>query len=164
VKHWLDAYNDSAIHPDDAPPIELPDLVKDSYVFSSNLPRALHSAELCSGRPPNRISEDFKEMELPSFKLPLSPPITLSVNTWLILFRVCWMFGLHKDVESRQQMNTRLADATRVLRTASKQENNIVVFGHGLANRRIAKNLRKRGWRILRNDHGYWSVIELAKH
>ncbi len=155
---WVRAYNHSNIHLNSQPPEKLTKVLDASYVFSSNLNRAVHSATICTGRKPDRVLSEFRELDIPRFKLPLS----MSINSWLFVSRVAWFMGLSGKSESMSMGKTRVAIAADRLVEQSCLNQDIAVFGHGLFNRYLAKELERRGWIIKSSNRGYWGEIELV--
>ncbi|MEJ2766297.1 histidine phosphatase family protein [Photobacterium sp. MCCC 1A19761] len=154
---WVRAYNQSEIDAESRPPEHLRHQVRDSYIVSSDLTRARHSAQLCSGRHSDRVLRELREMDIPRFKLPL----TLSIQQWLIVSRLCWFLGLSGNSEPLNLGRIRLKKAVDILAEQSSTTPDITVFGHGLANRWIAKELVRRGWKIQSQTRGFWGTIEL---
>lgn len=81
---WVLAYNRSLVCSGSLPPLELQELQElqetfhNSYTFSRNLNRSIHSAEICLGKGADVVLGDLREMDIPRLKLPFS----MTVNSW----------------------------------------------------------------------------------
>src|SRR5262245_39492685 len=128
--------------------------------FSSDLKRAVHTAaEIIQGA--EVIKEKvFREMELPLVVL----PIRAKCSSWLVVSRLLCLCGFGSRGESFKQAKARMRRAVaRLLDEAKKQD--VVLFGHGMMNYFIAKELKRSGWRgDLPSKIKYWGVVVLEKH
>ncbi|KGJ93642.1 histidine phosphatase family protein [Colwellia psychrerythraea] len=127
------------------------------YAVSSDFKRAIHSAHIYTGKPPEIISELFREMEIPRYKLPL----TLKAITWVYLCRVIWMFGFKGPFESYRLAKNRAELAADKLIDLARVKDNVVLFGHGYLNFYIRKALMKKGWRLKSKSNAFWGVTSL---
>lgn len=155
---WVRAYRHSGLHPEDFPEDELQVHLKGAYVFSSHLLRAVESGERCLQRPPDQVSKVFREFDISRFKLPGVFP----VNVWLLISRLAWLLGFSAKSEPFAAAKIRVIDAADILEEKAAVQVS-VLFGHGLFNRFLAKELKQRGWQAKKIGKGYWSVIELTK-
>ncbi|MGF1908302.1 histidine phosphatase family protein [Vibrio kasasachensis] len=156
---WVRAYNLSYIEETSLPPDQLAKQLMGHYIFSSDLNRAHHSAQLCLGKQPDAIMSELREMDIPRFRWPL----TMSINKWLVLSRVCWLLGFSAKSESFLSGRERAVRATEQIIEQASITPNIAVFGHGVANRLIAKELKRRGWEVQANNSGFWGITELTR-
>ncbi|MDA0149648.1 phosphoglycerate mutase family protein [Vibrio sp. LaRot3] len=157
--NWVRAYNHSYIAEDSQPTKPLQDKLTGHFIFASNLNRARHSAQLCIGKQPDMVLPELRELDIPRLKIPLK----MKVNHWLAISRILWLFGISGNSESITRGRARIRKAVDSLEQQVTQTPNIAVFGHGLANRFIAKELVKRGWQVKQKGSGFWSSIELTK-
>ena len=155
---WVRHYNQSNIASYSLPPPEFKQSFTSSFIVTSDLPRAIDSAYVCLNKQPDLILKEVREMEIPRYKL----PFTLHAYTWLIFNRILWFLGFSGRVESFKCAKTRARNIARELHQLAIKHNNVVVFGHGLMNRYIAKELHKLGGDHKRKGKGYWSMIELT--
>ena len=154
----LQNYNSAPLDPASPPPTQLIELAQHcGKVFCSDLSRSRLSAQwlLASGN--EREHAIFREMELPYANFP-SPK--LSPYTWIIVFRVLWLLGYKRKCESARAARQRAVFAARYLQHEAQQlihldsahgaepslSRSMMLVGHGLLNRFIAKQLRKDGW------------------
>lgn len=149
---WCEAYDLAEIC--DLPPERSLRLAAEATVIvTSTLPRAQSSlAKL--GRSPSRIDEIYREVALPV--MPLAFP-ALSPQLWLPLLRAMWLFGYAGQVESYAEAKQRAAMAAEQLIQLAT-EGDVLLVGHGIMNKLIARHLRHLGW--LGEKHAssrYWS-------
>jgi broad specificity phosphatase PhoE len=156
---WVRYYNKSNICTESIPPKPLVDKVKSFYVVSSDLNRAIHSAVLCVDKSPDLILKELREMDIPRFKFPLK----LKSNNWLIISRLLWLLNFNTQVESFKQAKLRAKVAANKLVELTKDNDEIVVFSHGLINKYLAKELRILGWSGSYKRQSYWGAITLKK-
>ncbi|MBF9002700.1 histidine phosphatase family protein [Vibrio nitrifigilis] len=156
--NWVRAYNRSLVLSSSRPSEELYKRINGSYTVSSDLNRAQHSAELCAGRSPDLVLRELREMDIPRLKL----PFFISVDHWLILSRICWFLGISGKSESFKVGRRRILSAVDLLVEQTYKNSHITVFGHGLTNRFVAKELKRRGWHIQQKSKGFWGTIELV--
>tara|TARA_R110001583_G_scaffold112950_1_gene263261 strand:- start:88 stop:660 length:573 start_codon:yes stop_codon:yes gene_type:complete len=162
----LKKYECSEIDPKSFPCNALLVLIENSYIVSSELPRALHSANIAIR---NNATADKKsiqrfsslnEMQLPNVNLPFK----LAISMWLTINRLLWFVGFSRNVESYRCAKQRADQMAKELISLCEQHKSVVVFGHGLMNCYIKKSLIKRGWKttIKLNGAGYWSFTKLT--
>lgn len=97
----------------------------------------------------------FCEAQLPhgDWRLP-----RLSPFTWAFIFRVLWLCGYSRNVESAGAARLRASTAAQRLQSLAG-EGPVLLLGHGVMNRMIAKQLLADGWtRQQRNGSQYWSA------
>jgi len=127
-----------------------------SQVISSPLPRALSSLKAL-GCEPDVIDEVFREAGLPIFHI---PGLRLSSTFWAAFFRVMWLCGLSHNVERLGIAKQRAVQAANILVTFAKKSNGpVLLMGHGVMNRLIARELRSLGLKAYRcQGNGYWNA------
>jgi len=156
--HWIKQYKHS-----DVAKNSRPETVNDSYkscmVVSSDLTRAIHSANIYLDKPPEIIDKLYREMEIPRYKL----PFTLKAWNWLYLSRILWIIGYKGPFESFKQAKERADLATNKLIdiAQSQKDKKLVLFGHGFMNRYIRKSLMQKGWQLHTKSNAYWGVTSL---
>lgn len=162
MAEWIDSYNRSSTGSDR--PSEMAQILayRALAFLSSPLPRALSSLKIL-GCEPGIIDEVFREAELPVFRI---PGLRLSPFYWAALFRVLWLCGLSGESERVSAIKKRAAKAAEILiSAASDADGPVLLMGHGVINRFIAKELIASGWKQqTRPGKGYWgaAVYSLA--
>lgn len=156
-KNWVSNYNLSKIEVGSFPPKELGGSLRSHFIVGSNLPRSIDSACLCVNKEPDLILKDLREMDIPSHKFPFK----FKAYTWLIINRILWLLGFSGKVESFKAAKIRAKSSAGKLHELAKQHGKIAVFGHGLMNKYIAKELSKLGWSSTSKGKTYWSAIKL---
>lgn len=160
---WVKCYDQSKVDLDNSPPPKaLVELSKKSFILSSSLPRAVHSAEIVNDQSPHSQLALLNEMQIPQHQL--FSRIKLSISSWLFINRVLWLLGFTGNVESFKQANIRAKEAALELVNLSGNHESIVAFGHGLMNRQVNKELIKLGWQSNIEGREYWSRITLIKN
>jgi len=153
---WIEQYNLSDTGSDT--PLQSSKLMASRAVtiISSPLPRALSSLKAL-GREANLIDDVFREAELPLFRI---PGIRLSPFYWAVLFRVMWIGGLSPKVERPGMAKKRAIQAADILMTCAKETNGpVLLMGHGVMNRLIARELISLGWKErCRPGKKYWNA------
>ena len=156
MAEWIAQYNLSDTG-SDTPPASSQLLASSaSHILSSPLPRALSSLRRL-GCEPDSINEVFREADLPVIQI---PGLRLSPSKWAALLRVMWLLGLSANVERLRMAKQRAIQATDILVTLAKQSNGpVLLMGHGVMNRLIARELVSQGWKVQRRPgRDYWSA------
>jgi len=89
--------------------------------------------------------------------LPVKTP-ALPPGLWLSLLRLLWFCGYGGSVESFRHARRRAAQAASQL-IALSERGTVLLAGHGIMNKLIARELRRQGW--LAEKHAssrYWST------
>jgi len=154
---WINDYKHSRVAPDSLPPTSLTEQIDGCYIVTSPLPRAYHSATLCSGQPPDIMFGKLSEMALPCHKFPFK----LSANRWLLINRLSWLLGFHGKVESFSIAKKRAKNMALELHKLAINHRRVAVFGHGLINHFIALELKKLNWQPSITSKGYWGSTQL---
>lgn len=131
-------------------------------VFSSPLNRALSTAQYLCGPERNIVvSSDFREFET-SIKTK-GHKMRLPIKFWTTTARLKWMLGIKKDgIESYSAAKKRAKRAAEQLSNSSKDNKKTVLFGHGMLNHYIKKDLKKMGWKVVAdtgNDYFGTSIL-----
>lgn len=154
MKDWIEHYNQSEITNQPVPDASLQLAATATVVVSSDAPRALTSIQAL-GLKPALVDALFREAQLPygHWKLP-----RLSPFTWAFILRVLWLCGYSRSVESVGTAKMRASTAAQRLQSLAN-EGPVLLLGHGIMNRMIAKQLVADGWtRQNRNGSQYWSA------
>lgn len=126
-----------------------------SLSISSDLPRGISSCELLGLGNVNTIDPCFRE-SAPPF-LEFSWP-RLTFFSWAVVFRVAWLFGFSKNGESFKDAKLRSRLCADKLEILSRETGAVLHVGHGIMNRLLIKELKRRKWLV--KDHTgekYWS-------
>ncbi|MEE3661756.1 histidine phosphatase family protein [Brenneria sp. g21c3] len=149
---WIERYNQAEIG-DDSPPDAGRELAaRATRIVASSSPRALASLQALGYRP-DVIDALFCEAELPvtHWRWP-----RLSPFYWGFIFRLAWLCGYRRHVESKHQARQRAYLAANQL-IALAESGSVLLLGHGMMNHLIAKQLQRQGWSEERKQgHGYW--------
>ena len=153
---WIDSYNRSSTGRDR--PSEMAQILayRALTFLSSPLPRALSSLKTL-GCEPGLIDELFGEEGLPVFRI---PGFRLSPFYWAALFRVLWLCGLSGESERVSAAKERAVKAAGILVNVAKDSDGpVLLMGHGVINRFIAKELIASGRKEqTRPGKGYWGL------
>lgn len=154
MKDWIEHYNHSEIIRHPAPDASTQLAATATVLVSSNAPRALTSVQAL-GLEPAVVDAMFCEAQLPhgDWRFP-----RLSPFTWAFIFRVLWLCGYSRNVESAGAARQRANTAAQRLQSLAG-EGPVLLLGHGVMNRMIAKQLLADGWTCQqRNGSRYWSA------
>jgi len=156
---WIRRYNLSGVAPNSRP-----NCIKERYqsfnAISSDLKRAIHSANIYLDKPPEYISQLYREMEIPKYKIPLK----LKAWNWVYLSRLLWIFGCKGSFESYNQAKQRAEIAASQLIEAAKRHDKVILFGHGYMNLHIRRVLIRQGWMLNTKDNAYWGITSLETY
>jgi len=140
---WVQQYNSADLDASVKPPAQLLELASNSEnLISSDLKRSQLSARMLSEiqDPGHAI---YREIDLPQLRFP-SPK--LSASSWVVVFRVLWLLGLSPRCESYRGAKKRAQFAANQLQQLAQKQGTVMLVGHGLFNRFIAKALSAQGW------------------
>lgn len=129
-------------------------------VVCSSLRRSIDSAKMLGINEIQLIDDVFCESNLPYAKWKY-PKLTL--YTWFLFFRTLWLLGYSKNGESISASHERAVKGVKILQDITAQYGSVLLVGHGLVNRLIAKELLSRGWQGPKKPgDNYWqfSVYE----
>jgi broad specificity phosphatase PhoE len=149
------AYNASGIV--GTPPDGTARLARDhAIVCCSDLPRAIESARALVPDGANFYTETlFQESAIPHFD---RGRINLPAGVWLALLRLFWLGGFSRNGESFTGMKQRSARAAHRLIQLAAEHRSVLLVGHGLINRFIARELLANGWSgPTRTGTAYWA-------
>ena len=149
-RQWWKKYDESGLAEGQAVPAKLAALMHGAdAVYSSDLIRAVETATMAAGRAPDIIDPQFREAALPS---PWLGPVKLRPKTWGTLSRIVWFYGLIGSEERVTAARARANAVTDRLQTEAAAGRLIVVFAHGWFNRMMGTQLRRKGWKITKNQ------------
>ena len=142
LKNLTLTYAESGVK--DFPPETLKDRFNSHFVVCSNLERSIQSAKRLSFKQIHLSDVLFKESDIPYFDQSI---IKLPVMTWLVILRIMWLFGFNKNGESIKQAKNRAKHASNKLIELAEKHERVILIGHGLMNRLIAKQLNYKNWK-----------------
>ncbi|MBK0031276.1 histidine phosphatase family protein [Erwinia sp. S43] len=153
---WVKQYDISDTGGDIPPQSAIALIEKEPVAISSPLPRAISSLQTL-GCEPVLVDEVFKEAELPLY---LVPGVRLSPFHWAVVYRLLWLCGLSRQVESLKMAKARAARAAVMLvELARESQRPVLLMGHGIINRLIARELKSLCWQEeSQPGKGYWGA------
>ncbi len=151
--NFIRKYNEADI--EKVLPLDFP---KADIYMSSKLKRSIKSIKLL-GKKADIIDQSFNEADLPYANLKL---IKLPAKIWAIIFRIAWLFGYSNHSESYNDAKKRAILATDILIKHHKNNQTILLIGHGIMNRLILKVLKSRGYILnKKTGSGNWGYTIL---
>ena len=153
--NWINAYNSAGIRNAFPPPAAVDVARACNVLVTSDLLRSVESGRVLGSGTPLLSNGLFREAGLPFS--PLTFP-KMPTAAWAVLFRVFWSFGFSANGESVQAFQVRARNAAAELISHAKKSGSVLLVGHGLINRYIARELLAAGWRGPRRTKiRYWS-------
>lgn len=156
---WVRQYHHARVSEASRPAFEFQREFAGHYVVASDLPRAIHSCEIATGKAPADISALYREMAIPRYKLPLR----LRAWSWVYLNRGLWMLGKTGPFESYNEARQRARLAVTSLINLSETHHHVVLFAHGYLNLHLRRYLQQEGWQLQAKSNQYWGVTRLCK-
>lgn len=149
---WCEGYDLADIC--DSPPARSMAIARKAHIIASSpLPRARSSLARL-GLQPHDVDDLFSEVAMPM--LPFER-LHLPLTVWLALLRLLWLCGYAGHVESVKHARARASQAADKLVALSNQ-GTVLLVGHGIMNKIIARELRKRGWQAEKHASSrHWS-------
>lgn len=149
-------YEQTTLRTDEKPTKDAVDMYRGCKAkITSDLPRAIESAEMLAPKEPFLRNAIFREAGLPylGWKWP-----RLSVFTLLVVFRIAWFLGFSANAESKKHALIRARIGAQELEKLAIAHGSVVLVGHGIMLRLIASELKRRGWASKNkpNNH-YWA-------
>ena len=148
-------YIDSGLNTQKIPPPEALRMAKTcNAVVCSDLPRSIESATALGILNIDFVDSIFREADLPytNWRYP-----KLTVFTWGIFFRVLWYLGYSNRAEPITFVKQRAETAAIKLKEIADERGSVMLIGHGIINRFVAKKLRNNGWSGPKNPgYNYW--------
>lgn len=154
MAQWIADYDRAEVEAGAIPARSIDAAQSASLLGASPAPRALSSVQAL-GRTASLVADMFVEAELPFtlWRHPRLPP-----PVWAALFRLLWLVGYSRGAESIRAAKDRAKVAARRLATAARH-GPVLLVGHGVMNRLIAKELRLLGWiGYARHGDKYWGT------
>lgn len=138
---WIDSYNLSRVKVENVPSSSVQLANSASTIVTSTSLRAISSVEAL-GRHPSLKEGLFCEAQLPYARWGL---LRLPPNAWAGFFRLLWFLGYSNECEAFGAARARAKIAAdRLASLAAKGP--VLLVGHGIMNRLIARELLSTGW------------------
>lgn len=158
MERWIECYNLSEVEVDSVPTTSLHLANSAACIVASSARRALSSVQTL-GHTASVVDGVFCEAQLP-FALWRFP--RLSPFVWAAFFRMLWLFGYSRGADSIRVTQARAQTAAHKL-IALAESGPVLLVGHGVMNRLIAKELRALGWSgPTKQGSKYWSASVYA--
>ena len=154
MERWIEHHNLSEVEADGIPLSSLKVVNSASFIVTSTALRALSSVQAL-GHAASVADAVFSEAQLPFalWRFPRLPPFV-----WAAFFRLLWFFGYSRGADSIQVTKTRAKAAAQQLSSFAAKDR-VLLVGHGIMNRFIAKELIALGWAARTNHESkYWSA------
>lgn len=144
MPEWIEAYNSAGVKNEVSGSCQemLAELTH-KFIVCSRLARSIHSAKVIGCQSPHLIDKVFCEAELPSIQVPI---ISLTPHVWSMIFRGFWFSGVSPEAESAVAFKLRVSLAAEKLIQLAKSHDSVLLIGHGIINRYLAKELMSKGW------------------
>ncbi|MBN9546433.1 MAG: histidine phosphatase family protein [Alphaproteobacteria bacterium] len=155
---YIDAYEAAGLDPENLPPQELSELVKElDHVFTSDRPRSHQSARALAPHATLQADPLFAEAPLAAPRIPL---LKMRVPKWAVVARVLWHAGYHPEIEDYRKAKHRAAQAADILMAKIRDGGTAVLVAHGYFNAMIGRQLRQRGFaRTGSHRVHYWNAV-----
>ncbi len=156
IPEWIAAYNSAGVEQSISQSCqEMVNEFAHKFIVCSHLNRSIHSAKIIGYPSPDLLDSIFGEAELPIIPIPV---IKLTPHVWSMIFRIFWFVGVSKKVESLSSFKSRVVMATEKLVYQAAIHDSVLLIGHGIINRFLAKELVLKGWtgKEASNDNKYW--------
>lgn len=143
-RSYIDAYEQSGLDPQSAPPEELQDLVGElAAVFTSGRKRADDSARALAPKAELIADPLFVEAPLAAPRIPL---LKMRVPKWAVVARIFWHAGYHPEIENYRRAKHRASEASDILVARARADGAAALVAHGYFNFLIGRELRRRGF------------------
>lgn len=158
VHRWREAYDAAGILDDSVPPPALiAQAASADCIVSSDLTRAIASAERLAPGRAARVSPLFREapLEVPEWVRARWP-----LPVWAMCIHLHWIAGQLRGVSAPTEALNRATDAAAWLAELTRDTPNVVVVTHGVFRRLLGIRLVESGWTAERRTGGYrnWSA------
>jgi broad specificity phosphatase PhoE len=133
-----------------------------SYMYTSELPRSISTAQFLFAGRKKKSMEEFNEFQR---KILSFYDVKMPLNFWLNTSRVLWLLGLNnRGVETYKEAKQRAKKAAQVLQDDASKNGKTLLISHGFLNHFLVKYLRKQGWaEVYNGGKGYLSQRMLVK-
>jgi broad specificity phosphatase PhoE len=162
IGRWVRHYDAAGITREVAPPAIVCDLASSAgCVLASSVRRARESAAWIAASKDVRIDPELREAALPES---LGVSLRLSPGTWVVLARIVWWLNWCASDETIATTRRRAGRVADHLAALADEYGSVMAVGHGMFNRFVARQLRRRGWRGPKTlPRVYWSVAQFDR-
>lgn len=162
IKQILLDYEQADLASDSFPSLEAVEIAKGcASHFSSHLPRAVSSVERLGLPHEVTCRSVFAETTMPHT---MWPRPKLDAFIWSVAFRLAWLVGFSQNGEAFDRAKQRAIDAADLVENAAKTHGDSFLLGHGIMNRVIGMELKRRKWnKAFSNGSQYWSYVVFEK-
>lgn len=141
---WIRHYDNTGIDTTHAPTEKIIFEAKQTeFVVCSNLKRSLESASLIGIEVVDLECSGFREAGMPYGNWNI---LRMTPKAWSVIFRVMWLLGYSSNTESFKEAKTRSKECAKKLMALAERHSSVLLVGHGIMNRLIAKELISLGW------------------
>ena len=158
VARWREAYDAAGILDTSVPPADLVAIAAQAEcVMTSDLARAIRSAERLAPGKPARVSPLLREMPL---EIPRWVPARWPLVVWEVCIHLHWLVNERRGSIAEAAELERAAAAAALLDAVSREAQTLVVVTHGAFRRLLARQLAATGWAGDPRERGYrnWSA------
>jgi broad specificity phosphatase PhoE len=163
-RDWWARYETGGLKSGQTPPPHLVEAARCANVIVASIrPRSMETARAVSGE------REFTPHEV-MVEAPLPPPrwpdfLKLSPRAWGVIARAAWwFFNHHEGQETRLQAQGRARQAADHLENLAADGGDVLVLAHGFFNAMVGNELKRRGWRLVRDEgYRYWSARRFVK-
>jgi broad specificity phosphatase PhoE len=161
VERWLEAYDLAGIQPGCLPPATLVRIAANAtHIVTSDLPRAIESAERVARGRAMRVSDLLREASL---AIPYWPT-RLPLNAWAALIHLGWLYRVVRRMDADRAQRARASAAADMLSGIVADGSTVLVVTHGVFRVLLEKQFLRRGWTSVGRVGGYrhWSAWTFA--
>ena len=162
-RSYIDAYEQSGLDPQSAPPEELQDLVGElTAVFTSGRKRADESARALAPKAELIADPLFVEAPLAAPRIPL---LKMRVPKWAVVARIFWHAGYHPEIENYRRAKHRASEAAEILVARAHADGAAALVAHGYFNFLIGRELRRRGFAKTGSHRArFWNAVIYSRN
>ena len=129
---------------------------KSKVVVCSDLPRSLESAQELGVNHLHAVDEIYRECRVPHFD---KGSLVLPMKVWAVVLGVFWALGFSKNGEPLSAAKQRARAVAYNLIELAEEHDSVVLVGHAVLNKFVARELRALHWRGPRKPKKhYWAV------
>jgi broad specificity phosphatase PhoE len=145
IGRWVRGYDAAGISRELAPSAVIREMAASAgCVLASSARRAQESAAWLAASKAVRVDSELREAALPES---IASSIRLSPGVWVVLARVAWWLNWCDSVEPIAMTRQRAGRVADRLAALAVEHGSVMAIGHGMFNRFVASQLRRRGWR-----------------
>ncbi len=158
---WVHEYNAAGLCPTSKPTKHAKKCADEcNAVVCSTLPRSIESAKAFNNKSIVLSDPIFNEAGLPVANWQV---LKLTPKIWAVVFRILWLLGYSRNSETLKEAKFRASEAVEKLSDLAQEYESVLFVGHGVYNRMLANELRRRGWAGPKNpgsNHWTFGIYE----